>query len=99
MIRATPATWISVLSLPMIEPDPESIAARLNVGERVFLFCIASGTNWSRAGISGATARTMIVKDLVGHDPKAMRLVLTRRGRAVLQVLLARAGIRLAAPN
>ncbi len=83
----------------MIEPDPESIAARLNVEERVLLFCIASGTNWSRAGISGATARTMIVKDLVGPDPKAMRLVLTRRGRAVLQVLLARAGIRLAAPH
>jgi hypothetical protein len=83
----------------MIEPDPEGIAARLNVEERVLLFCIASGTNWSRAGISSATARTMIVKDLVGHDRKGMRLMLTRRGRAVLQVLLARAGIRLAAPH
>jgi hypothetical protein len=37
----------------------------------------------------------MIVKDLLAHERKPSRLVLTARGRAVLGALLSRAGIKL----
>jgi hypothetical protein len=52
---------------------------RLDVEERLMLFCVASGTDWLRAGIRGAVARTI--------------LVLTARGRAVLAVLLSHGGM------
>jgi len=79
------------------KPKPESVAAQLTIEERLLLFCIAGGTDWTRAGISGATARNMIVKDLLGHDREKGKLVLTLRGREVLAALLSRAGIKLAA--
>src|SRR6266581_4085096 len=37
-----------------------SAMIRGDVDERLLLFCIASGTDWTRAGITGATARNMI---------------------------------------
>ena len=78
-------------------PTPEEIAEQLSVEERIFLFCVASGTDWTRVGLTGATSRTLVIKDLLGHERKSARLVLTLRGRAVLSVLLSRAGIKLAA--
>jgi hypothetical protein len=33
-----------------------NIAAELSVQERVLLFCLASGTEWAQAGVTGATA-------------------------------------------
>ena len=42
-----------------------TIAAELSVSERVLLFCVASGTEWMRAGLTGATATAMIVKGLI----------------------------------
>jgi hypothetical protein len=82
-----------------IEATAQSVAAQLAVEERLLLFCVASETDWTRAGITGATASNMILKDLLGHDRKNGRLVLTLRGREVLAALLDRAGVKLAALN
>ena len=37
----------------------ETIAAGLTVPERVLLFCLASGTDWQRAGVTALTAQQM----------------------------------------
>jgi hypothetical protein len=71
------------------KPTAESIAASLTVSERVLLFCIESNTDWANAGITGATARIMQVKNLIERDQKATRFVLTEQGRTVLAALLA----------
>jgi hypothetical protein len=64
-----------------------TIATELSVPERVLLFCLASGTEWAEAGITGATVTAMVVRGLVDRNCAA-RLVLTRDGRAVLDALL-----------
>jgi hypothetical protein len=33
---------------------------RLTVPERILLFCVASGTEWAQAGITGATVTMML---------------------------------------
>jgi hypothetical protein len=77
----------------------ELIVFKLTAEERVFLFCVASGTDWTRIGIPGGLARNMVIKDTVDHDRAGMRFVLTKTGREALQVLLEHAGIKLASPN
>jgi hypothetical protein len=68
--------------------DPSNIvAADLSTPERILLFCLASGTEWAQAGVTGATVTAMIVRGLVDRD-SAARLVLTSDGRAVLNALL-----------
>jgi hypothetical protein len=52
------------------------------------LFCVASDTEWERAGITGATITAVIV-GLVQRDPIG-RLFLTKQGRDPLDALLAR---------
>jgi hypothetical protein len=64
-----------------------SIAADLTTPERVLLFCVASGTEWAQAGITGATATMILVCGLVVRDALG-RLQLTSEGRAVLGALL-----------
>ena len=68
-----------------------TIAAELSVSERVLLFCVASGTEWARAGVTGATATAMVVKGLIERN-SGDELALTKDGRAVLDALLARKG-------
>jgi hypothetical protein len=68
-----------------------TIAAELGVPERVLLFCVASGTEWARAGVIGATATAMVVRGLIERD-SADELTLTKDGRAVLEALLSRKG-------
>ena len=68
-----------------------TIAAELGVPERVLLFCVASGTEWARAGVTGATATAMVVRGLIERD-SADELTLTKDGRAVLEALLSRKG-------
>jgi hypothetical protein len=65
---------------------PETIAASLNVSERLLLFCVATDSDWAGAGISIATARIMQVIDLIEREPGTTRLTLTERGHAVLAV-------------
>jgi hypothetical protein len=68
--------------------DPSNIiAADLSTPERILLFCLASGTEWAEAGVTGATVTAMVVRGLVDRDAAA-RLVLTPNGRAVLDALL-----------
>jgi hypothetical protein len=64
-----------------------TIAAELSVPERVLLFCVASGTEWARVGVSGATATAMVVKGMIKRDA-GDQLTLTKEGRAVLETLL-----------
>jgi hypothetical protein len=64
-----------------------TIAAELGVPERVLLFCIASGTEWARAGVTGSTATAMVVRGLVERDA-ADNLALTKEGRAALDAML-----------
>jgi hypothetical protein len=68
--------------------DPSNIVAGdLSTPERILLFCLASGTEWAQAGVTGATVTAMIVRGLIDRD-SAARLVLTSEGRAVLKALL-----------
>jgi hypothetical protein len=68
-----------------------SSAEKLSVEERVLLFCVASDTEWARAGVTGATATAMTVKGLIERS-SGDELVLTKDGRAVLDALLNRKG-------
>jgi hypothetical protein len=63
------------------------VAADLSTLERILLFCVASGTEWAQAGVTGRTETAMVVRGLVDRDG-AGRLVLTPDGRAVLDALL-----------
>ena len=67
---------------------PETIAAELIVPERMLLFCLASGTDWAKAGVTHATAQHMLGKNLVERDQAATRFMLTEQGRAVLSALV-----------
>ncbi len=70
------------------KPDSPAVqAAALSIPERILLFCIASKTEWERAGITGATVTTMVIKVLIQRDP-AGDLHLTKQGHAVLAALL-----------
>ena len=74
----------------MVEPNPHSLAAQaeaLSIPERFLLFCIASKTEWERAGITGATVTAMVIKGLIERDA-AGKLTLTKQGRAALAALL-----------
>jgi uncharacterized protein len=69
-------------------PTPRSIAESLSVPERVLLFCLASRTDWTKAGVTHAAVRHMIVRNLLERGPAANRYELTAEGRAVLAALL-----------
>jgi hypothetical protein len=68
-------------------PTPHSIAAALTVPERVLLFCLASDTDWVKAGVTHATAQRMMVRDLIERE-HAASFRLTDQGRAMLAALL-----------
>jgi hypothetical protein len=72
---------------------PESIADGLTVRERVLLFCIASDTNWQKAGVTRAIAQPMMIRGLIDQRA-AGSFVLTDQGRAVLEALMMRAATR-----
>jgi hypothetical protein len=68
-----------------------STAAELSVPERVLLFCLASETEWERAGVTRSVVTSMIVRGLIQRDPVG-QLSLTKEGRAVLDALLTKKG-------
>jgi len=41
-------------------PTADAIAPELTVPERVLLFCLASDTNWVKAGVSHFTAQHLL---------------------------------------
>jgi hypothetical protein len=49
-------------------PNPQSIAAGLTVPERILLLCLASDTDWQKAGVTHATAQHMLVQGLIERD-------------------------------
>ncbi|HMA74925.1 MAG TPA: hypothetical protein VKP67_26045 [Xanthobacteraceae bacterium] len=55
--------------------------------ERILLFCVASNTDWQRAGATGETVTAMVVKGLIMRDAVG-HLTITERGRAVLRAML-----------
>ena len=66
---------------------PESIVPILTVSERLRLFCVASDTDWLKAGIRPATIQVMMVRGLIEREHGASYR-LTDQGRAVLDALL-----------
>jgi hypothetical protein len=43
-------------------------APALNIPERLLLFCVASGTDWEHAGITGAPVTAMMVRGMIERD-------------------------------
>ena len=75
----------------MARPKPDSAAvqaAALSVSERVLLFCVASGTDWERAGITGTMVTATVIRGLIAREPTG-GLYLTKDGRAAVRTLLA----------
>jgi len=68
-------------------PTPASIAAALTVSERVLLFCLASSTDWQRAGVTHATAQHLMIRGLAECERRG-ELRAHGRGRAALAALL-----------
>jgi hypothetical protein len=64
-----------------------TLPADLSVPERMLLFCVASSTEWERAGVTGATVTAMIVRGLIERDA-GNRLTLTDRGHAAFAALI-----------
>jgi hypothetical protein len=69
-------------------PSPAKIASDLRVPERIMLFCLASGTDWERAGVTHATAQQLLVRGLIDRNQSAGRFKLTPLGRDVLAALV-----------
>jgi hypothetical protein len=55
------------------------VAADLSTAELIMLFCLASGTEWAEAGVTGKTETAMVVRGLIDRD-SAARLVPTSGG-------------------
>jgi hypothetical protein len=49
-------------------PSQDPTASHLTVRERVLLFCVASGTDWQRAGIAGEVV-TWMTRDVLSLTP------------------------------
>jgi hypothetical protein len=75
-------------SKPDVRSKPETIAADLPVSERVMLFCLASGTDWVRAGVRHATAQQALGRGLINRATTRARFKLTPLGHDVLAALL-----------
>jgi hypothetical protein len=74
-------------------PTTERIAAALTVPERVLLFCLASDTDWVAAGVTHATIRHLLVRNLIERE-HGNRFVLTPQGHEVLSALLGHSGLK-----
>jgi hypothetical protein len=59
---------------------------RLTVPERILFFCVASGTNPAKAGITHRTIELAIIKNLIKREPTG--LTLTELGGATMNALL-----------
>ncbi len=60
-------------------PTPDIMA--LTVRERILLFCVGSGADWQRTGVTSEAVTALVVKGLVVRDALG-HLVLTNSGRA-----------------
>jgi hypothetical protein len=71
-----------------LRSTPQAIADDLRIPERMMLFCLASGTDWERAGVTHATAQQMLVRGFIDREGAAGRFRLTPLGRSVFAALL-----------
>jgi hypothetical protein len=71
----------------MVKAAKPAAEPSLSKRERKLLSCVASGTDWQNADITGETVTGMAVKGLINRDT-AGRLSLTDSGRAALRRLL-----------
>jgi hypothetical protein len=71
----------------MKAPRKPQSAKSLTVAQRVLLFCIASETDWKKAGVTGAVVMGMLVRGLIDRDALG-KLTLSEQGHAALAVLL-----------
>jgi hypothetical protein len=67
------------------QPTPDTTT--LGVRERMLLFCVGSGTDWQREGVTGEIVTALEVRGLIVRDGRGC-LVLTDDGRAALRALL-----------
>jgi hypothetical protein len=68
--------------------DPSNIVAGdLSAPERILLFCLASGTEWAEAGVTGATTTMMLVRGFVERDSTG-GLKTPPQGHEVFKVLI-----------
>jgi hypothetical protein len=67
---------------------PADTAARLSVQERMLLFCLASGTDWQRAGVNVGAATPLVVRNLVERDHSPARFRLTPSGVKAFAALI-----------
>jgi hypothetical protein len=65
----------------------DALHSELSTPERILLFCVASGTEWERAGVTKATVTMLVVRCLIERDAGG-RLVLTKKGRAALDAMI-----------
>jgi hypothetical protein len=65
----------------------DAVHSELSTPERILLFCVASGTEWEWAGVTGATVTVLVVRGLIERDASGVP-VLTRQGRAVLDAMI-----------
>jgi hypothetical protein len=68
----------------MMAKRPTPDANALTTWERILLFCIASGTNWQWAGITGEVVTALIVRGFLVRDATG-HLALTDNGQAALR--------------
>jgi hypothetical protein len=71
--------------------NPGAQAQALSIPARLLLFCVATRTDWERAGIPRATLTTMVVRGLIERDV-AGGLTITNQRRATLMALLGQDG-------
>jgi hypothetical protein len=67
--------------------QPTADTTSLGVRDRMLLFCVGSGTDWQRAGVTGETVTALVVRGLIVRDVRG-RVTLTDDGRAALRALL-----------
>jgi hypothetical protein len=68
-------------------PLPAEIASDLRYHQRVMLFCLASGNDWRRAGVTEATAQHLLTSGLIVRARTPARFQLTTLGHNVLALL------------
>jgi hypothetical protein len=66
-----------------VKPTLEMITAEFTVPERVLLFCLASHTDWQKAGVTRATAQHMMVRGSDRERGATRYAPLTDQGRAI----------------
>jgi hypothetical protein len=77
---------LAVEASPMVKRPMPDISV-LGVQERVLLFCVGSGTDWRRAGVTSETMTGLMVRGLLVRDALG-QFQLTDNGRTALRALL-----------